>query len=221
MMLHTGYVEHSAATLRDVDENVFGMFVMWTYNRANQNLQTQDLFNQQICTLDDRLRAIDIMMELLFFAEKYFFDEFQDEILQLLIDACKEDESPLCNFHARKCHENTSPESKTRAFFIDFVAFILQKIDTKGNWRERKVALNCNLAQSCEETLINLLDLLEGSSIGNSDKKLSDPREAPEYAYHQHGPRKACPHESPSNSSSGMSSMTALSEDDCGFDDEA
>ncbi|KAJ8064290.1 hypothetical protein OCU04_006636 [Sclerotinia nivalis] len=193
------------------------MFIGWAYNGANQNLQTQDLFNQQICTLDDRLRAI---WSFLFFAEKYSFDELQDEILQLLIDACKKDESPLCILHARKCHENTSPKSKTRVFFIGFIAFVLQKLDTKGNWREREVALNCDLAQSSEEILVDLLDLPEGSSIRNWDKKLSGPHEASACTHHQHGPKKACPQKSPKNSSSAMSSMTVLFEDDCDFDGE-
>ncbi|KAJ8063420.1 hypothetical protein OCU04_008640 [Sclerotinia nivalis] len=138
----------------------------------------------------------------------------------MIIDACKEDESPLCIFYARKCHENILLESKTRAFFIDFVAFILQKLYVKGNWREREVALNCDLAQSDEEILVDLLDLLEVSSIRNSDKKLSDPREASECTYHQRGPKKACLYESPRNSSSAISSMTVFSQDDCDFDGE-
>ncbi|KAI9646423.1 hypothetical protein NHQ30_004415 [Ciborinia camelliae] len=184
-----------SATLRDVDMEIFGMFVFWTQIRGSKLLQYEEIFiNAQICTREDRFNAIGTMMDLLFFAERFSLDEFQDEVLRLFIDTCKEDESPLNIIHAQQCHENTSRNSKTRAFFIDFIAFIIQEIKTAGHWKDKEAALNCDLSSCSPEDLAGLLDMLKGRSIRTSDGHLLDPRQAPKCTYHQHGPKKACPH---------------------------
>ncbi|TGO40537.1 hypothetical protein BHYA_0035g00110 [Botrytis hyacinthi] len=192
---------YPAATLPDYEVTVLGLFVEWTYNRSSRSVKTDRMFKKKVCTRQQRVYTIDIIMELLFFAEQYTLHEFQDDVLELLINSCKEDDLPLDVAHAYKCHDRTTPDSKTRAFFIDFVAFIIQEIDTSRNWKAKKAALNCDLSFNTRKTLVESLHSLEGGKIRSSRGKLSDPRDAPVCVYHYHGQRENCPHKTLADSS--------------------
>lgn len=182
-----------AAILYDFDKKVLGMFVLWTRYRGSRRLEPQDLFDAQI-TREDRLRAIDTMLQLLFFAEKYVLDEFQDEVLRLLIDACKEEDMILDSSHVRQCLNHTSQASTTRFFCRDLLAFHRQELQREEIQNVKKVASASDLADNHEGVLTDLLDQLGGSEYRTPEKRLSDPREAPECTYHQHGSQKPCPY---------------------------
>ncbi|ESZ91168.1 hypothetical protein SBOR_8455 [Sclerotinia borealis F-4128] len=182
-----------AASLLDDDNDVFGMFLTWATARNMKPLNRYKLFQIQNCTREDRLRTIDTLLRLIYFADKYALDVFQDEVLRLLIEATKEERSPLGIYHVRQCHENTSPKSKTRLFLIDLIAFIVQENESERPWEERKTSVDCDLAQSNEELLVDLLDLLEGREIRASDGHVTDPREALDCVYHQYGSGEECP----------------------------
>lgn len=192
---------YPAATLPDYDVFVLEMLVAWTYNRGTRSMKTEHMFKKKVCSRQFRVYTIDLIMELLFFAEQYALHELQDDVLELLINSCKEDDLPLDVAHAYKCHDRTMPNSKIRAFFIDFVAFIIQEVDTSRNWKAKKVALNCDLTFNKRKTLVELLHSLEGGKIRSSRGKLSDPRDAPVCVYHYHGQRENCPHKTLADSS--------------------
>ncbi|KAF7885370.1 uncharacterized protein EAF01_011435 [Botrytis porri] len=185
---------YPAAILPDYDLTVLAMFVQWINDCAHRSMNTHHMFKERVCTRQERVQTIDIIMEILFFAEQYALHEFQDDILEVLISSCKEDNLPLDVSHAYNCHERTTPNSKTRAFFIDLVAFIIQEIDTSRNGKKKKATLNCDLSSNNKKTLVKLIQLLEGSKIRSSRGKLSDPRDAPVCVYHYHGDKEECPH---------------------------
>ncbi|TGO44711.1 hypothetical protein BCON_0472g00070 [Botryotinia convoluta] len=184
-----------AAILPDYDNTVFGIFAQWTYDRGSRAMKSDCLFKETVCTREERVQTIDVIMELLFFAEDYKLDEFQDDVLELLINSCKEDKLPLDVSHAYECHNRTTHNSKIRAFFIDFVVFIIQEIDGSGNWRGKRAALNCGLSLNKRGTLLELCHLLEGGNIRHPYGMISDPRDAPSCVYHHHGRGEKCPHE--------------------------
>lgn len=194
-----------AAVLPSDDPNAFGMFMGWTCVYRSARLDMTNLFDMQSCTREERLHTINTLLGLIFFADKYSLDEFQDEILRLLIETTKEDKSPLGIYHVRQVHEKTSMKSKTRRFMIDFLAYIVQELDDVF-----QTSVNCDLAQASEKLLVDLLDLLEGGEIRDSDGEVSDPREATNCVYHQHNSDEKCPHESFDFFVDNMSSLTLV-----------
>ncbi|TGO20289.1 hypothetical protein BPAE_0314g00110 [Botrytis paeoniae] len=185
----------SAATLPNYQKIVLGIFVEWTDARGSRSMKSDNLFKEKVCTREERVQTIDIIMELLSFAEEYNLHEFQDDILELLVNSCKEDDLPLDVSHVQECHNRTTQDSKIRAFFIDFVVYIIQEIDGSGNLRGKKAALNCAISLNKRRTLLELYNLLEGGNIRHPYGMVSDPRDAPSCVYHHHGSEGKCPYE--------------------------
>lgn len=182
-----------AATLADYDNFTLGIFVLWIRNRDSRSMIYDHLFEEKVCTREDRVETLDLMMKLLFFADRYSLHEFQDDLLELFIEISKEDSSPLDTVHVLKFHNQLSRNSKIRAFLIDIVAFTIKEIEDSRKYR-RKGALNCDLSFNKRESLVELRRLLHGGKIPFPYRKLSDPRDAPSCYYHHHGREEECPH---------------------------
>ncbi|KAM0176232.1 hypothetical protein ACHAPC_009293 [Botrytis cinerea] len=182
-----------AATLADYDNFTLGIFVLWIRNRDSRSMIYDHLFEEKVCTREDRVETLDLMMKLLFFADRYSLHEFQDDLLELFIEISKEDSSPLDTVHVLKFHNQLSRNSKIRAFLIDIVAFTIKEIEDSRKYR-RKAALNCDLSFNKRESLVELRRLLHGGKIPFPYRKLSDPRDAPSCYYHHHGREEECPH---------------------------
>lgn len=95
----------------------------------------------------------------------------------------------------------------TRRFLVDSIAFIVQENDTA------LAPVDCELAQSNEELLVDLLDLLEGGEIRDSDGVLSDPRLAKSCVYHLHGEDEMCWNRKSNSIIDDLSSLTFVGED--------
>ncbi|KAF7957252.1 hypothetical protein EAE96_002839 [Botrytis aclada] len=184
-----------AAILPKYNKIILGIFAEWTRSCASKPMISGNMFHEVVCTRKERVQTVGVIMELLFFAEEYNVHEFQDEILELFINTCKEDNLPLDVSHVKACHKRTTQNSKIRAFFIDFMLFIIQNMDHPGVSRVRETVLNCDLSFKNEKVLVGLLRSLSGGKIGSSvGGKLPDPRDAPSCVYHHHGRDENCPH---------------------------
>ncbi|KAI9646422.1 hypothetical protein NHQ30_004414 [Ciborinia camelliae] len=198
-----------AASLPDLHIDIFSMFIEWCrYKpRGSQALEFDRFFESQPATREERLQTIDTLLNICFFAEKYGIAEFQDETLRLFINSCKEVGSPLGLYHMRRIYDETAPTSKTRLFAINFIAYIVQVMNSERETGKPSV-LACELGQCNEELLVDMLDLLEGGRVRDADGEMADQREAPECEYHQHGPGETCPLDESDSVIDSMSSLT-------------